>query len=92
MGACAALVGWGRMIATALIFLALGLDTLAVALGLGLGGLPRARWLRVGLVFACDAGGRWYAGGTGPAGGGEAPAGTGEGGPWRAGTGPSGRC
>jgi len=46
-------VGWERMIATALIFLALGLDTLAVALGLGLGGLPRTRWLRVGLVFAC---------------------------------------
>lgn len=41
------------MIATALIFLALGLDTLAVALGLGLAGLPRVRWLRVGLVFAC---------------------------------------
>jgi len=40
------------MIATALIFLALGLDTLAVVLGLGLGGLPRTRWLRVGLVFA----------------------------------------
>jgi len=34
------------------LFLSLGLDTLAVALSLGLGGLPRHRWLRVGLTFA----------------------------------------
>ncbi len=40
------------MIATALIFFSLGLDTLAVSLGLGLSGLPRARWMRVGLTFA----------------------------------------
>ncbi len=40
------------MIATAVLFLSLGLDTLAVSLGLGLSGLPRARWLRVGLTFA----------------------------------------
>ncbi len=40
------------MIATAIIFLSLGLDTLAVSLGLGLSGLPRNRWLRVGLTFA----------------------------------------
>lgn len=40
------------MIATAIIFVSLGLDTLAVSLGLGLSGLPRNRWLRVGLTFA----------------------------------------
>ncbi len=40
------------MIAAAIIFLSLGLDTLAVSLGLGLSGLPRNRWLRVGLTFA----------------------------------------
>ncbi len=41
------------MIATAIIFLSLGFDTLAVSLGLGLSGLPRSRWVRVGLTFAC---------------------------------------
>jgi len=40
------------MIATAVIFISLALDTFAVSLGLGLGGLPRSRWLRVGLLFA----------------------------------------
>ncbi|MBA3945594.1 MAG: manganese efflux pump [Herpetosiphonaceae bacterium] len=41
------------MIAIALLFLSLGFDTLAVAVGLGVGGLPRERWLRVGVTFAC---------------------------------------
>ena len=41
------------MIATAAIFISLGIDTFAVALGLGLSGLPRARWVRIGVTFAC---------------------------------------
>ncbi|MBF6612020.1 MAG: manganese efflux pump [Chloroflexi bacterium] len=40
------------MIAAFVLFLSLGLDTLAVSVGLGLSGLPRSRWLRVGLTFA----------------------------------------
>lgn len=40
------------MIAAALLFLSLGLDTFAVAIGLGLSGLPRSQWRRVGLAFA----------------------------------------
>jgi len=40
------------MIAAGLLFLSLGLDTFAVAVGLGLSGLPRAQWRRVGLAFA----------------------------------------
>ena len=34
------------------ILLSLGLDTLAVSIGLGLTGIPRQRWPRVGLTFA----------------------------------------
>ena len=40
------------MLATILLFVSLGLDNLAFAVGLGLAGLPRARWLRVGVTFA----------------------------------------
>ncbi len=40
------------MIATIGLFVSLGLDTFAVALGLGLKGLPRDRWLKIGLTFA----------------------------------------
>jgi putative Mn2+ efflux pump MntP len=39
-------------IAAAMLFISLGLDTLAVAVGLGLAGLSRARWASVGLTFA----------------------------------------
>lgn len=41
------------MIAAAVLLLSLGLDTFAVALGLGLSGLSRSQWVRVGLTFAC---------------------------------------
>ncbi len=40
------------MLAALALFASLGLDTLAIAIGLGVKGLPRARWLKVGLVFA----------------------------------------
>jgi len=40
------------VIASIVLFLSLGLDTLAVSVGLGLSGLPRSRWWRVGLTFA----------------------------------------
>ena len=39
-------------VAAAVLFVSLGLDTLAVAVGLGLAGVPRARWASVGLTFA----------------------------------------
>jgi putative Mn2+ efflux pump MntP len=45
------------MLAALILFLSLSLDTLAIALGLGLNGLPRARWLTVGLTFAFFEGG-----------------------------------
>ncbi len=40
------------MITAAFLFLSLGLDTLVVAISLGLSGLPRTQWRRVGLAFA----------------------------------------
>lgn len=40
------------MIATIVLFASLGLDTLAVAVGFGLSGLPRSRWLRLALTLA----------------------------------------
>ena len=40
------------MIAVTILLLSLGLDTFAIALGLGLSGLPRTEWRRVGLTFA----------------------------------------
>ena len=39
------------MIATIALFVSLGLDTFAVALGLGMKGLSRDRWLKLGLTF-----------------------------------------
>ncbi len=45
------------MLATLVLFASLGLDTLAVSLGLGVRGLPRQRWMRIGLVFALFEGG-----------------------------------
>lgn len=41
------------MMAAFILFASLGLDTFAIALSLGLSGLPRAQWQRVGLTFAC---------------------------------------
>ncbi|MDQ6693239.1 MAG: manganese efflux pump MntP family protein [Chloroflexota bacterium] len=40
------------MLAALILFVTLGLDTLAVSVGLGLSALPRTLWLRVGLTFA----------------------------------------
>ena len=40
------------MIVFILLFVSLGLDTLAVAISLGLAGLERSQWLRVGLTFS----------------------------------------
>jgi len=39
------------MLAVIVLLASLGLDTLAVSLGLGVRGLPRNRWWRIGLVF-----------------------------------------
>lgn len=40
------------MLIASFLFVSLAFDTLAVAIGLGLAGLPRERWFRVGAVFA----------------------------------------
>lgn len=40
------------MIAAFILFVSIGLDTLAVSLSFGIAGLPRSRWARVGLTFA----------------------------------------
>ena len=40
------------MLAAVALFVSLGLDTFAVAVGLGVKGLPRAQWRSVGLTFA----------------------------------------
>ncbi len=45
------------MLASVLLVLSIGLDTLAVSIALGISGLPRARWWRVGLVFTVCEGG-----------------------------------
>lgn len=45
------------MLAAVLLFFALGLDTLAVAISLGVARLPRAQWWRVAGVFALFEGG-----------------------------------
>src|SRR5689334_8541341 len=45
------------MLAAFALFFSLGLDTVAVAIGLGLAGLPRRHWLKVGLTFALFEGG-----------------------------------
>lgn len=40
------------MIARVILLAALGLDTLAVAISLGLAGMPKRRWIRVALIIA----------------------------------------
>ncbi|MBA3710336.1 MAG: manganese efflux pump [Planctomycetes bacterium] len=45
------------MIALLAILFSIGLDTLAVAIGLGVAQVPRERWLRLAVTFACFEGG-----------------------------------
>jgi len=40
------------LIAQIVVLAALGLDTIAVAISFGLAGMPRSRWVRVGLILA----------------------------------------